>query len=68
MWEGLFSNSLWFVIFPSHLLVSGFGFQPLNIFLGWAYDKKKNKYSKEKNKKSKFSLIKSICFIKINKT
>ena len=40
MWEGLFSNSLWFVIFPSHLLVSGFGFQPLNIFLGWAYDKK----------------------------
>ena len=53
MWEGLFSNSLWFVIFPSHLLVSGFGFQPLNIFLGWAYGKKrsKNKYSKEKKEK-----------------
>ena len=51
MWEGLFSNSLLFVIFPSHLLVSGFRFQPLNIGHMAKNGKKKTSTVKKKIKK-----------------
>ena len=42
MWESSCSNSLLLDVFPSHFLVSGFGFHPVNIIFWVGHMVKKN--------------------------
>ena len=52
MWESSCSNSLLLDVFPSHFLVSGFGFHPVNIIFWVGHMVKKNgKESMLKKKK-----------------